>query len=307
VPNATPGSVVAFADAVQEPVVSSPGLAARLASRLRRDPFLVAAIVFLAALALVALLAPIIAPYDPTAQFDLTRLRTQPPSRDHWFGTDPFSRDVLSRVIDGARVSLTVAFLAVLLASVLGTAYGAIAGFQGGAVDTVMMRALDACIAIPRILLLLTVVALWGALSAGPLVIVLGLTGWFGVGRLVRAEVLAVKERDFVAAARVAGATAPRMLVRHVIPHVLAPVLVAATLGVANIVVVEAGLSFLGYGIPQPRASWGSIIRDGKDVIATAWWLSLFPGLALAATVLAVNVVGDRLREALNPRQLHAE
>ena len=306
-PNATPGSVVAFADVVPEPVVSAPGLWSRLRTRLRRDPFLLAAVVFLAVIALIALLAPILAPYDPTAQFDITRLRTQPPSREHWFGTDPFSRDVLSRVIDGARVSLTVAFLAVLLASLLGTTYGAIAGFRGGALDTVMMRALDACIAIPRILLLLAVVALWGTLSAGTLVVVLGLTGWFSVGRLVRAEVLAVKERDFVAAARVAGSTSRRMLVRHVIPHVLAPVLVAATLGVANIIVVEAGLSFLGYGIPQPRASWGSIIRDGKDVIASAWWLSLFPGLALASTVLAVNVVADRLREALNPRQLHGE
>jgi peptide/nickel transport system permease protein len=170
-----------------------------------------------------------------------------------------------------------------------------------------MMRVLDGCIAIPRILLLLVVVALWGSLSAGTLVVVLGLTGWFGVGRLVRAEVLALRDRDFVLAARVAGATPRRTLVRHVIPHVLAPVLVAATLGVANIIVVEAGLSFLGYGIPQPRASWGSIIRDGKDVLATAWWLSFFPGLALASTVLAVNVVADRLREALNPRQLPAE
>jgi peptide/nickel transport system permease protein len=166
------------------------------------------------------------------------------------------------------------------------------------------MRTVDACLAIPRILLLLVVAALWGTLSAPALILLLGLTGWFGVSRLVRAEVVAVNAREFIAAARTLGARPERILVRHVVPQVLTPVLVAATLGVGHIIVVEAGLSFLGYGIPQPRASWGSIIADGRDVLASAWWISLFPGLALSATVLALNVVADRLRQALNPRQL---
>ena len=306
VPNATPSSVVAFADVPAAPSVVGPGFWTRAGRLLRADPAAVTAVAFLAALVAVALLAPLITPYDPTAALDIVALLTRPPSVLHWFGTDPASRDVLSRVIDGARVSLSISLLAVLLASLLGTMYGAVAGYSGGAVDSLLMRLVDACLAVPRILLLLAVIALWGALSSGALILLLGLTGWFGVSRLVRGEVLLVRERDFVTAARAIGMTPARALVRHVLPQVLAPVFVAATLGLGNIIVVEAGLSFLGHGIPQPRASWGSIIADGREVITSAWWVSLFPGLALAATVLAVNVIAERLRQALSTRQLHA-
>lgn len=303
-PNATPGSVIAFADAPASVASGLPGAARRIARRLRRDPGGAAAVLFLVAMALVALLAPWLAPYDPIHQFDLVHQALRPPSAAHWFGTDAAARDVLSRVIHGARVSLGVASLAVVLAMVLGTAWGAVAGFAGGWVDLVLMRIVDACLAIPRILLLLAVVALWGGLSVGALVLLLGLTGWFSASRMVRAEVLATRQRDFVAAARSLGVPPLRILVRHVVPHALAPVTVAAALAVGQLIVVEAGLAFLGFGIPAPRPSWGNIIRDGYQSFTTAWWLALFPGVVLAATVVAVNVLEDRLRTALNPRQL---
>ncbi len=298
--------MIAFADTPVAPALPPPGVSSRWRALLRHDRAARSAIAFLVALTLVALLAPWVAPYDPARQFDLVALKLQPPSAQHWFGTDLTSRDVLSRIIAGSRVSLSIAVLAVALTSLVGTTWGAVAGYTGGITDSVMMRVVDALLAIPRILLLLGIVALWGALSPTALILLLGLTGWFGVSRLVRAEVLLVREREFVSAARALGASASRIIVRHVIPQVLPPVIVAATLGLGNIIVIEAGLSFLGYGVPQPHASWGNILRDGREVIDRAWWLSVFPGVALAGTVLAINVVADRLRRALNPRQLPA-
>ena len=297
--------MIAFSDAPAAVGVAEPGYWSRVAGMLRGDPAVAVAIVFLVAVIIAAALGPLIEPYNPIAQ-SIQGGALQPPSRAHLFGTDPFGRDVLSRVIDGARVSLAVAVLAVVLASILGTLYGVTAGYAGGVTDTVLMRVVDAMLAIPRIILLLAVVETWGTIGVRHLVVLLGCTGWFGVSRLVRAEVLAVKQREFIGAARALGASSRRIVVRHVVPHVLSPVFVAATLGIGNIVVVEAGLSYLGLGIPQPRASWGSIIRDGRDVMASAWWVSAFPGLALSATVLAVNVIAERLRQALNPRQLPA-
>jgi peptide/nickel transport system permease protein len=201
---------------------------------------------------------------------------------------------------------LGISVLAVTVAMVIGTAWGAVAGYAGGWVDRVLMQVVDAGLAIPRILLLLGVVALWGTLSMPALVLVLGLTGWFTASRLVRAEVRATRERDFAVAARATGATPLRVLVRQVLPHALTPILVAATLGVGQVVIVEAGLSFLGYGVAPPAASWGSLIREGRALLGTAWWMSVFPGVGLAATVLAINVLGDRLRRVLGGQQLHA-
>ena len=268
----------------------------------QRTPGARAAVLFLALLTLFALFAPLIAPYSPSDHLDIVRLKTQPPSLEHWFGTDNYSRDVLSRVLYGGRISLSIAFLAATLAAVVGTAYGAIAGYVGGAMDNVMMRAVDTIVSIPRILLLLFIVAWWNGVSASSLILVFGLTGWFGVCRLVRAEVLLVREREYVAAAHALGAPPWRVLARHVVPQVLTPVLVSTTLAVGNIIVVEAGLSYLGRGVQAPVASWGNIILDGHDVLASAWWISLFPGLALVSTVLAVNVIAERLRRALDPR-----
>lgn len=303
VPNATPGSVVAFADAPVAPL--APWAPGRLVALVRRDPAAAVAVVTLLAIGLAALLAPWLAPYDPNQPLNLAA-RAEPPSSAHWLGTDALNRDLLARMLYGARLSLGVALLAVAVATIVGTAWGAIAGYAGGWIDRVLMNLVDAGLAIPRILLLIGIVALWGSLSTPAIVLLLGLTGWFSASRMVRAEVRATRERDFAVAARATGASPARVLVRHVLPHAMSPLLVAATLGVGQVIVVEAGLSFLGYGVAIPHATWGGLIRDGRDVIATAWWISVFPGIALAITVLAVNVLSDRLRAALGGPQLHA-
>ncbi|HKO15949.1 MAG TPA: ABC transporter permease, partial [Gemmatimonadaceae bacterium] len=252
----------------------------------------------------VAVLAPLLAPYAPSAQLDIVGLKSRAPSLAHPFGTDRYSRDVLSRVIYGARISLSVATLAVLLSATLGTAYGVVAGYVGGRLDGAMMRLLDAFLAIPRVLLLVAVLSLWSPVPLPWLILVIGLTGWFEVSRLVRAEVLSAKQRDYVTAARALGASNLRIVVRHVLPNVLTPVIVAATLGVANVIILEAGLSYLGIGAREPTASWGSIFFDGSDAFEATWWVALFPGLAILCTVLAFNVLGDALRDLLDPHQV---
>ena len=254
-------------------------------------------------LCLLALAAPLVAPYPPNAQLDIVALKSRAPSLAHPFGTDQYSRDVLSRVLYGARISLSVATLAVLLAATVGTAYGVVAGYVGGRLETLLMRVLDAFLAIPRVLLLVAVLALWSPVPLAALIAIIGLTGWFEVSRLVRAEVLAVKEREYVVAARALGARGTRVIWRHVLPNVLAPVLVAATLGVGNVIILEAGLSYLGIGTRAPTASWGSIFFDGSDAFESTWWIALFPGLAMLITVLAFNTFGDALRDLLDPHQ----
>jgi peptide/nickel transport system permease protein len=301
-PNVTPGSVVAFADA---PTVLPASRDARAVGRMTLDGPARLAAATLAAIALLAVLAPWIAPYDPLALLDMSA-GAQPPSGRHWFGTDPASRDLLSRVLFGARLSLGITALAVSVSMTIGTTWGAIAGFAGRSVDAALMRFVDAGLAMPRIILLLAIASFWGALTPLALAVVLGLTGWFGTSRLVRDEVRAVTTRDFSIAARALGFPPWRILVRHVLPHAVTPMLVGATLSVGQVIVVEAGLAFLGSGLAPPAASWGSIIRDGQGVLATAWWMSVFPGVALAITVLSVNVLGDRLRAALGARQLPA-
>jgi peptide/nickel transport system permease protein len=305
-PNVTPLSSLAVSEALVAHAAADATSWRRALATLGRDPAARISFVVLAVIVVVAILAPWIAPYDPGHAPDIVRLKDRPPSADYWFGTDPYSRDVYSRVIHGARVSLSLSFLAVLLSSVVGLSVGAVAGYVGGIVDSALMRFVDACLSIPRILLLISVVALWGRPDLSTFIVVLGLTGWFGVSRLVRAEVLSLRERDFVTAARALGTGHARILVRHVVPHALAPVFVAAALGVGYVIIAEAGLSFLGYGVPEPDASWGAIIREGRDGFPTRWWLSVFPGLALVVTVLAFNTLADRLRAALNPRQLDA-
>lgn len=282
-------------------LASIPEVSAR---RRRRRPTLWWSLALILLLCAIALLAPVLAPYPPNAQLDIVALKSRAPSMAHPFGTDQFSRDVLSRVLFGARISLGVAMLAVLLSATVGTAYGVVAGFVGGAVDTVLMRFLDALLAIPRVLMLVAILALWSPVPLGALIAIIGLTGWFEVSRLVRAEVLAVKEREFVVAARALGVPAVRIVWRHVLPNVIAPVLVAATLAVGNVIVLEAGLSFLGIGARAPTASWGSIFFDGSDAFQDTWWIALFPGLAILVTVIAFNTFGDALRDLLDPHQL---
>ena len=260
----------------------------------------------LLALYLVALLAPLLAPYAPSQQLDIVALKNQPPSAAHPFGTDRFSRDIFTRVLYAMRVSLSVAMLAVLPAAVVGTLFGLVAAVAGRVLDGVMMRLLDAMLAIPRVLLLLAILAIWSPVPLGALVLLLGLTGWFETSRLVRAEALSLRERDFVVAARSLGAGGGRVMLRYLLPNVLGPVIVPTTLGMGNVIVLEAGLSFIGIGAREPAASLGTMFHDGSEAFVGTWWLALFPGIALVVTVLAVNVLGDGLRALLDPRQLPA-
>jgi peptide/nickel transport system permease protein len=260
--------------------------------------------VLLVVLAVIVALAPWLAPYAPTDQLGIGRLNRRPPSAAHPFGTDLVSRDVLSRVMYGGRLSLMIALLAVALSATISTAYGAIAGFYGGWIDAALMRLLDALLAIPRVLLVIAASVLWGPLGVPALIVLLGTTGWFGVSRIVRAEVLSVVSRDHIAAARALGASDGRLLFTHVLPNVLSPVIVASALGVGNVIILEAGLSYLGAGVQPPDPSWGNIISEGRVDVAALWWMSLFPGLAVVGTVLACNLLGDALRDALDPRQL---
>jgi peptide/nickel transport system permease protein len=272
-------------------------------SWLARDTSVVVSGIFLALVALMCLLAPVVAPYDPDAQPDIVGLRSSPPSLDHPLGTDPFSRDVLSRLIYGGRVSLAVALVATLLSVALGTAYGAAAGYARGFAAAVMERILDGLLSIPRLLLLIAIFAAWRDIPVVGFVLVLGVTGWYGVARLVRGQVLALRTQDFVASAGALGASRARILWRHILPNVVTPVVVAATLGIGHVIVLEAGLSWLGIGVRPPAASWGNMIQDGSDQIAAHWWISLFPGLAIVTTVMAFNMLGDALLRATSPRR----
>ena len=272
-------------------------------ARYATHPSAVLALFALLALYVVSSLAPWLATHDPI-EILAQALVNHPPSRELIFGTDYAGRDIFSRVLYGMRLSLSIALLATVISVVVGTAYGLIAGFSGGTLDAVMMRFVDAFLAIPRIVLLIAIGTLWAPLSLGALVFILGLTAWFPTSRLVRAEVLSIKERDVVVAARALGARDLAIVRRHILPNVLTPVIVAATLGVAGVIINEAALSYLGIGIPDPTPSLGNIIREGTPYIASAWWVALFPGLALVITSLAYNLAGDGLRDAMDPRQV---
>jgi peptide/nickel transport system permease protein len=242
---------------------------------------------------------------DAGRQLDIVALKNMPPSWSHPFGTDNYSRDLLARVLSGAGVSLAVALLSVTLSMTLGVAYGLIAGYAGGRIDGLMMRLLDGFLSIPRVLLLIAVLALWSPVRIGGLILLIGVTGWFGVSRLVRAETLIAKRLDYIEAARALGMSNVRIVVRHVLPNVLAPVVVSATLAIGNVISLEAGLSYLGVGAREPQPSWGSIFFEGMAFFAGNWWVVFFPGVAIVLTVLAFNVLGDALRDVLDPRQLH--
>ncbi len=288
-----------MATEVARPRETPLGLAVRGLLRQRSSQV---ALILLGVIVLVGLLAPWLAPYDPAAQPDIVGLKSLPPSLAHPFGTDPYSRDVLSRVLYGARLSLTIGVLATFVSLTVGVAYGSVAGYMGGLLDGVMMRVLDAFLSIPRLLLLLGVLVAWPHLSIGALILFLGLTGWFGLSRIVRGQVLALKHAEFVTAAQALGASRRRILVWHLLPNLVSPIAVAATLGVAHVIVLEAGLSFLGIGVPQPLASWGNMIQDGVDQIATLWWMSFFPGLFMVLTVLTLNILGEALRDSYERR-----
>jgi peptide/nickel transport system permease protein len=250
-------------------------------------------------LAMLAVLAPVLAPWDPNRHD--TRRILAPPSKSHWLGTDQLGRDVLSRVLYGTRISLAVGFVSVGIAAVIGILLGAAAGYHGGMVDGLIMRLVDLMLVFPRFFLLLAVLAFLQP-SIWTIMAVIGLTGWMGVARLVRAEFLTLKEREFVIWSESIGASAFRVVFRHILPNAMAPVLVAMTLGIPAAILTESGLSFLGLGVQPPYATWGNILNDGKDAIEIAWWMTLYPGLAILITVLSYNLLGEGIRDALDPR-----
>ena len=250
----------------------------------------------------VAIAAPWLASHDPATHVDLAQRQYAPPSLEHPFGTDFFSRDVLSRVLHGARLSLAIAALSISLSITLGTAIGLVAGVAGGWLDGLLMRIVDAALAVPRVFLVLVIVALWPDLGVPGLITVLGLTSWFDSSRIVRAETLSVRTRPFVHAAHALGMRRWHVIGRHILPNVAAPIIVSATLGIGQIVLLEAGLSYLGLGVRPPAPSWGQMIADGQAALRTAPWVALFPGIALVVTVLAFSLVSDALRRRLDPR-----
>jgi peptide/nickel transport system permease protein len=289
--------------------------------RFKRNKLAVAGGIMVALLFCVAIFAPLIAPYDPN-EIDRHQI-LEPPSSRHLLGTDDLGRDVFSRVIYGSRISLAVGFVAVGIATFIGVVLGALAGYYGGWMDRIIMRFIDIMLSIPTFFLILAVIAfidpnIWRELLpawiARPLeliimdlnilniMIVIGLTSWMGVARLVRAEFLSLKEREFVLAARALGASNMRIIFRHIMINSMAPVFVYAVLGVASAILVESALSFLGLGVQPPTPSWGNILTLGKDNMEIAWWLSVFPGLAILITVLSYNLLGEGLRDALDPR-----
>jgi peptide/nickel transport system permease protein len=267
--------------------------------RFRKNKLGMAGLMMVALMFVISFSAPLLSPYPP-ALLD-TDAVLLPPSWDHPFGTDTLGRDVLSRMIYGSRVSLKVGFVAVGIATLIGVILGAVAGYYGGWIDIVIMRLVDIMLCFPSFFLILAVIAFLEP-SIWNIMVVIGLTSWMGVARLIRAEFLSLRERDFVMAARATGAGDGRIIFSHILPNAIAPALVSATLGVASAILVESALSFLGLGVQPPDPSWGNILTEGKDNIQIAWWLSLFPGMAILFTVLAYNLLGEGIQSALNPK-----
>ncbi|NVN89486.1 MAG: ABC transporter permease [Desulfuromonadales bacterium] len=267
--------------------------------RLKRNPLALAGGCVVLLLFVVSLLAPVIAPVDPNTIEAWQVL--SPPSLQHWFGTDELGRDVLSRVIFGARISLKVGFVAVGIAVSIGTVVGLVSGYYGGVMDTILMRLVDIMLCFPAFFLILAVITFLEP-SIWYIMMIIGLTSWMGVARMVRAETLSIREMDYITAARCIGCSDLRIIFRHILPNALSPVLVSATLGIAGAILTESALSFLGIGVQPPTPSWGNILTSGKDYIEFAWWLSLFPGLSILITVLAYNLLGEGIRDALDPR-----
>ncbi len=251
---------------------------------------------------LVAVFAAQLAPYDPNAQILTARLGA--PNSAHLFGSDQLGRDVLSRIIWGSRVSLGVGFSSVAITIVIGTAIGVAAGYSGGWIDGALMRFVDVFISIPVFMLLLTIVAIYG--SNVPLLITfIGVSAFPGAARIVRAEVLSLMPREFIAASRVIGSSPLRIMVRHIVPNLVPIIVVSATLRVGAAILTEAGLSYFGLGVPPPAPTWGGMVADGRTSLDVAWWVSTFPGVALLLVVIATNLVGDGLRDVFDPRRAH--
>jgi peptide/nickel transport system permease protein len=285
----------------------APPRVARAMRQARRYPLVPLAILtFL--LVIPAVLAPQVAPYDPL-KGSLSK-RLMPPawqaggSIDHPLGTDKLGRDMLSRIIHGARVSLAVSLVAIFVGGTVGTVLGLVSGYFGGWVDALLMRLVDISLSFPTILMALVLVAAVGP-SFGTVIAVVVVFLWARYARMVRGETLSIKQRDFIARARVAGASHTRIMARYIFPNVVNSLVVLATLQVGYVILLESALSFLGAGLPRPTPAWGLMIADGRELIVTAWWVSMFPGLAIMLTVLALNLLGDWLRDHLDPKLRH--
>ena len=268
-------------------------------SRLFRDKLAVVGLIIVLSFFILSVLTPYIAPYDPNI-IDVDKI-LMPPSWEHLFGTDDLGRDVFTRMLYGAGISLKVGFVAVGIAVLVGVFLGAISGYYGGWIDIIIMRFVDIMLCFPSFFLILAVIAFMEP-SIFNIMAVIGLTSWMGITRLVRAEFLTLKERDFVLAEKAMGADNFRIIFVHILPNAMAPVLVAATLGIASAVLVESALSFLGIGVQPPTPSWGNILTQGQSVLGIAWWLSFFPGMAILVTVLGYNLLGEGIRDAIDPR-----
>lgn len=267
--------------------------------RLLQNKLALSGLVIILGLIFIALFAPVLTPKDPLKQDIINRLK--PPSPEHFLGTDDLGRDVLSRIIFGTRISMMVGIVAISIAVTIGSIIGLMSGYFGKWVDMILMRFVDIMLCFPTFFLILMVIAFLEP-NILNIMVVIGLTSWTSLARLVRGETLSIRERDYVAAAKMIGLSNRRILFVHILPNVIAPVIVVATIGVGGAILVESSLSFLGLGVQPPTPSWGNMLTSGKDYIHFAWWLMLFPGLAILVTVLAFNLLGEGLRDVLDPR-----
>lgn len=278
----------------------------------RRHHMAMLGTVVLLALILGSLLVPVLSPYDP--EKSSMRERREPPSLAHPMGTDTLGRDILTRLLYGGRISLTIGLLATAVGIAIGTVIGALAGYYGGMVDNILMRVTDLFIALPRIFMLIIMTLLMRSLEipllrayggVGGIILILGLLSWTGVARVVRGQFLGLKEKEFVEAARTLGIRNLRIVFRHVLPNTATPIIVAATLLVAATIISESGLSFLGFGVQPPTPTWGNMLNGAQDEMRKGnWWMAVFPGLMIFLTVISINYIGDGLRDALDPRRL---
>lgn len=270
-------------------------------SRLKRNKMAVMGLAIIVMLLLVAIFADVIADYDTLVVKQNIVERLQPPSKDHIFGTDEFGRDIFARIVHGSRISIQVGSISVAMSLVVGGLLGAVAGYYGGKTDNIIMRLMDILLAVPSILLAITIVAAFGT-NLMNLIMALGIAGIPKYARIVRAAVLGVKDQEFIEAARAIGATDVTIILREVIPNCLSPIIVQVTLSVAGVILSIASLSFIGLGIQPPAPEWGAMLSGGRQYLRDAWHITVFPGLAIMITILALNLLGDGLRDALDPR-----
>lgn len=266
-----------------------------------RNKIAVIGAIIIGVMTFAALAGPLVAPYDPNVINASARL--QPPGAEYLLGTDEYGRDIFSRLLYGARISLEVAFIAQTISVVLGVVLGLVSGWYGGFVDDFIMRLTDALFALPSLVFLIVWVSILQEPSKQSIFVALGIIGWASIARMMRSQVLTLKEREYVLAAQAMGASSVRIMFNHILPNGIAPVIVLATLGIASVILTESGLSFLGLGVQIPNPSWGSMIDTGRNFTTSAWWYAIFPGLAIMLTVLGFNFIGDGLRDALDPRQ----